>query len=178
MQKLYIVRHGKTDWNVQGLMQGSIDISLNAEGIKEAKDLAKTMDLSKIDICICSPLKRTKETAELIVGDKKKIIYDELLLERGFGDFEGKKIDFNLIFRQWDYKLNDKEGNIESIKDCLARAKKFLDKVKKEYPDKSILVISHGSFIKTLHFNIIGYYENTNFLSFNPKNTTLYEYNI
>lgn len=136
------------------------------------------MDLSKIDICICSPLKRTKETAELIVGDKKKIIYDELLLERGFGDFEGKKIDFNLIFKQWDYKLNDKEGNIETIKDCLARAKKFLDKVKKEYSNKSILIISHGSFIKTLHFNIIGYYENTDFLSFNPKNTTLYEYNI
>ncbi len=135
------------------------------------------MDLSKIDICICSPLKRTKETAELIVGDKKKIIYDELLLER-VGDFEGKKIDFNLIFKQWDYKLNDKEGNIESIKDCLARAKKFLDKVKKEYPNKSILIISHGSFIKTLHFNVIGYDENTDFLSFNPKNTTLYEYNI
>ncbi len=37
MQKLYIVRHGKTDWNVQGLMQGSIDISLNEEGIKKQR---------------------------------------------------------------------------------------------------------------------------------------------
>ena len=178
MQKLYIVRHGKTDWNVQGLMQGSIDISLNEEGIEQAKELAKMIDLSKIDICICSPLKRAKETTELIVGNKKKIIYDELLLERGFGDYEGKKVDFDLIFKQWDYKLNGKEGNIESIRDCLSRAKQFLDKMKKEYPDKSILVVSHGSFIKALHFNIIGYDENTDFLSFNPQNTTLYEYDI
>ena len=77
MQKLYIVRHGKTDWNVQGLMQGSIDISLNEEGVEQAKELSKMIDLSKIDICICSPLKRAKETAELIVGNKKKIILIE-----------------------------------------------------------------------------------------------------
>ena len=75
MQKLYIVRHGKTGWNVQGLMQGSIDISLNEEGIKQAK-----------------------ETAELIVGNKKNIIYDELLLERGFGDYEGQKVNLEIIF--------------------------------------------------------------------------------
>ena len=56
--------------------------SLNEEGIEQAKELAKMIDLSKIDICICSPLKRAKETTELIVGNKKKIIYDELLLER------------------------------------------------------------------------------------------------
>lgn len=132
MTKIYIVRHGKTDWNVQGIMQGSVDISLNEEGIKQVKEMSKTIDLSSIDICMCSPLKRAKETAKLIVGNKKKIICDELLRERNFGNYEGKKVDFDLIFRQWDYKLNDKEGNIESIKDCLERAKKFLDKVKKE----------------------------------------------
>ena len=90
--------------------------------------------------------------------------------------YEGKKIIFDLIAPQWDYKLNDSSHNIESIQDCLARAKKFLDKIKKEYPNKNILIVSHGSFIKTLHFNLVGYDENTDFLSFNPKNTTLYEY--
>ncbi len=176
MRKLYIVRHGKTDWNVQGLLQGSADIELNETGISEAKELKKKIDLDKIDLCICSPLKRAKQTAEILVGDQVEIIYDDLLFERGFGDYEGKKIIFDLIAPQWDYKLNDSSHNIESIQDCLARAKKFLDKIKKEYPNKNILIVSHGSFIKTLHFNLVGYDENTDFLSFNPKNTTLYEY--
>ena len=176
MNKLYIVRHGKTDWNVQGLLQGSADIEINEEGIEQAKELAQMIDLEKIDVCICSPLKRTKKTAEILVGNEKEIIYDELLVERGFGDYEGKKINFDLIVPQWDYKLNDSSNNIESLQDCLARANKFLNKIKKEYPNKSILIVSHGSFIKALHFNLIGYDENTDFLSFNPKNTTLYTY--
>ena len=48
MNKLYIVRHGKTDWNVKGLLQGSADIDINEDGINEAKDLAKNIDLDKI----------------------------------------------------------------------------------------------------------------------------------
>ena len=99
-----------------------------------------------------------------------------MLVERNFGDYEGKLINFDLIKKQWDYKLNDSSNNIESIKDCLTRAKTFLDKIKKEYSNKTILIISHGSFIKTLHFNLIGYDENTNFMSFKPENCILYEY--
>lgn len=176
MNKLYIVRHGKTDWNVKGLLQGSADIDINEDGINEAKELAKNINLNKIDICICSPLSRAKQTADILINGKKEIIYDDLLVERGFGDHEGKKINFDLIVPQWDYKLNDSTHNIESLQDCLARAKKFLDSLKEKYPNKSILIVSHGSFMKALHFNLVGYDENTDFLSFNPKNTTLYEY--
>lgn len=133
MNKLYIVRHGKTDWNVKGWVQGSTDIELNEEGIRQAKELSEKIDLDKIDICLCSSLKRAKQTAEILVKDKVKIIYDNLLVERGFGNYEGKPINFNLI-------------------------------------------VSHGGFIKALHFNLIGYDKNTDFLSFNPQNATVYEY--
>lgn len=176
MNKIYIVRHGKTDWNVKGLLQGTADIEINEEGIQQAKELATMINLDEIDVCICSPLKRTRKTAEILIGDKKEIIYDDMIVERGFGNYEGKPINFDLIETQWNYKLNDSSNNIESLKDCLARADKFLKKVKKEYPNKTVLIVSHGSFIKTLHFNLVGYDENTNFLSFNPKNTTLYTY--
>ena len=178
MNKIYIVRHGKTDWNVKGLLQGSADIELNEEGIRQAKDLTKVIDLDKIDICICSPLKRTRKTAEILMGNKKNIIYDDMIVERGFGDFEGKPINFDLITLQWDYKLNDSSNNIECLHDCLARADKFLKKIKKDYPNKTILIVSHGSFLKALHFNIIGYDENTDFLSFNPQNAILYTYDF
>lgn len=178
MQKLYIVRHGKTDWNTVGLLQGRIDISLNKEGREELKRLSNIIDLNNIDLCLCSPLKRAKETAKIIIGTKKQIIYDDLLLERNFGIFEGQKINMELISKEWDYKLNYKGSNIESITECLNRAKTFLDKISKEYPKKNLLIISHGSFIKALHFNIIGYNEDTDFLSFNPQNATLYEYDF
>ncbi|MBE6154871.1 MAG: histidine phosphatase family protein [Firmicutes bacterium] len=178
MKKLYIVRHGQTDWNVQKLLQGKTDIELNEEGIKQAKELAKVIDLDKIDICICSPLKRTRKTAELIVGDKVPIVYDELVLERDFGNYEGNPIIFDLIAKQWDYKINDREEGIEPVQDCLKRAKKFLNKINNEYKNKNILIVSHGSFIKALHFNLIGYNENTDLLSFNPKNALIYEYEI
>ena len=84
----------------------------------------------------------------------------------------------NSQIRNIDYKLNDKSCHIESVRDCLERARKFLEKIKKEYPNKVILIVSHGSFIKALHFNIVGYDENTDFLSFSPQNTTLYEYTL
>ena len=178
MNKLYIVRHGQTDWNVKKLLQGSTDIELNEMGIKQAKELSKKLDLSQIDICFCSPLKRARQTANILLQDKVKVIYDDMIVERGFGNYEGKPINFDLIIPQWNYKLNDNSNNIESIQDCLLRAKKFIDKVKENYPNKAILIISHGSFIKALHFNLIGYNENTDFLSFNPENSVLYEYEI
>ncbi len=178
MNKIYIVRHGKTDWNDQRLLQGTTDIKLNEEGIKQAEKLASQIDYSDIDICLCSPLKRTRQTAEILAGNQVKIIYDSMLIERCFGTYEGKPIDFDLTEKQWDYKLNDDFHSIESLHNCLKRAKNFLDKIKKEYPNKTLLIVSHGSFIKALHFNLIGYDENTDFLSFNPQNCVIYEYVI
>lgn len=176
--KLYIVRHGKTDWNIKGLVQGTKDIELNEEGIKQTEVLANKIDLNTIDVCFCSPMKRTIKTATIIVQNKIDIIYDDLLVERNFGDYEGKKIDFNSIAKQWDYLLNDSSNNLESIRDCLLRAKKFLNKLKDSYKDKNILIVSHGGFIKMLHFNLVGYDENTDFLSFFPDNATIYEYEL
>ncbi len=176
MNKLFIVRHGQTDWNKLGLLQGTMDIDINEEGIKEAKDLAQKINLKEIDICFSSPLKRAMKTAEILVQGKVPIISDDLLLERHFGDLEGEKVTLEMIKRQWDYELNDQTYHIESARDCLNRAHKFLEKIKKEYPNKTILIVSHGSFIKALHFNLVGYDAQTDFLSFSPQNTTLYEY--
>lgn len=178
MNKLYIIRHGKTDWNEKNILQGKTDIELNAEGIKQAEELRNIIDISKIDVCLCSPLKRAKQTAEIIVKGNVPIIYDSLLLERDYGDYEGKAINFESIKKQWDYKLNDSSNNIEPICNCMNRAKKFLNKVRMEYSNKNILIISHGGFIKMLHYNLIGYDASTDFLSFSPQNAVVYEYEL
>lgn len=178
MTKLYMIRHGKTDWNLKSLVQGSVDIPLNEEGRNEARKVASEIDLSDIDICLASPLQRASETAKIITQGELEIIYDDLLKERSFGDYEGKQISWDIITRHWDYKINDVSDNIESIRDCLNRAKLMLDKIKIKYPDKNVLIVSHACLIKCIHFNLVGYNEETDFLSFNPQNTTLYEYDI
>lgn len=174
---IYIVRHGKTDWNNKGILQGHSNIELNNEGIKEVSELVKQIDVNKIDVCFSSPLKRAVETAKIIMKDNP-IILDDLLIERCYGDLEGKTIDYEMIQKHWNYDLNYSEDNIENIQKILRRASMFLEKIKKEYKDKTILVVSHGSLIKALHFNLIGYDKNTDFLSFNPQNSTIYKYEI
>ena len=177
MIKLYIVRHAKTDWNEKGIIQGTTDIPLNEEGRRQAMALAQQIDLDNIDLCISSPLKRARETANLLVRKQMSVILDDLLVERYFDDLEGKTIDFDLIFKMWS-NLDEKFGNSESTRECLNRASKFLDKIKNHYDGKSILIVSHGGFIKALHFNIIGYDKDTDFLSFKSENATIYEYEL
>ena len=85
---------------------------MNDEGLKQIEKLADNINLDDIDICIFSPLKRTKETVKILVGNKIEIIYNGLLIERGYGNYEGKKINFASILKQWDYQLNDFSNNV------------------------------------------------------------------
>lgn len=175
MVKLFIVRHGKTDWNEKGLVQGWTDIPLNETGIKDAEDLAKTFDKSMVDVCLCSSLKRARQTAQILV-ESEKIKYDEMLVERKFGSFEGKPMSFDDIKFLWNYKINYGKNGVESIKDCLKRAENIIKKIKENYDGKTVLLVTHGAFMKALKYNLEGYDEHTDFLVELPKNTTLYEY--
>ena len=89
--KFYIVRHGQTNWNKKGKIQGKTDIELNEEGIEQAKEVRKILEKYPIDVIVSSPLKRARKTAEIINETKKvPIIFDKGIEERGYGEFEGK----------------------------------------------------------------------------------------
>ena len=64
---LYIIRHGKTDWNELHKLQGRTDIPLNESGRKMARDAGQRYKEINFDICFCSPLVRAMETAELLL---------------------------------------------------------------------------------------------------------------
>ena len=88
--KVYFVRHGQTDWNVQSRIQGQSDIPLNQRGIAQAKALAAQLKTLAIDCIITSPLQRTKQTAALLNETLQvPILEEEGLKERDFGEFEG-----------------------------------------------------------------------------------------
>ena len=175
--KLYLVRHGQTDWNLEGKAQGHSDIPLNETGVHQAEELRDKLKGLDFDVCYSSPLKRAAQTAEIVADGCTKIVFDDDLKERNFGDYEGKTPDWKQDV--FDRRLNTSEGGIEPIKDVLARSKRVLDRIKAENSkDAKVLVVGHGALFKALHFNVVGYDDNTDFRDFHLDNGAVVEYDI
>lgn len=88
----YIVRHGETEWNAQGLMQGHLDSPLTSTGEEQARELAQTLLAIHFDHVFSSDLLRARRTAELLVIDRKFALNTtQLLRERTFGKYEGMR---------------------------------------------------------------------------------------
>lgn len=143
--EILLTRHGQTEWNVLKKVQGKVDIELNATGIKQAEETALKLKNTAIDIIISSPLKRARQTAEIINKEKNlPIIIDDRISERDFGEFEGMStmdFDFNAF---WSYKQNNKYNKAENIRMFFKRVYDFLDDIKEKYKGKKILIVSHG----------------------------------
>ncbi len=183
--KLYLVRHGETEWNREGRMQGRRGVGLNETGVFQVEKLRDEIRKRGIefDVCFASPLKRAVETAEILVGGKCEILYDERLVERGFGEFEGKSMEEfwasvgeNDIL---DRKLNYSERGLEPIREVLRRAEEFLTDLKKNYGgEDQVLVVAHGALLRALNFAILGYTQETNFHGVHFENAEMKEYEI
>lgn len=149
---LYIMRHGKTDWNVRYKLQGRTDIPLNEEGREMARRAGKENRNLHFDVCYCSPLSRAKETAELFFeGTKVPVIPDDRLIEMSFGIYEGVE----KCYQKPDCKVKDLflapekyetvEGG-ESFEELFNRTGDFLEKVAKPLvkEGKNVLIVGHG----------------------------------
>lgn len=152
--KILVTRHGQTDWNVLRKLQGQTDIELNSTGRLQAEEAGKMIKNEEIDLVITSPLKRAKETAQIINKFLNvKIIEDERLKERGFGGFEGitlddyeKQKETNLQAGEiWNYPQNVNFNNVEPMHDFFARIYDFFDEITEKYNGKNILIVSHGA---------------------------------
>ena len=142
---IYIVRHGQTDWNVQKKVMGRCDEPLNEKGKEQAEETRNSLIETDIDLIICSPLQRAKQTAEVINKDRNiPIIYDERIIERDFGEFEGKETkDFD-FHGYWNYYKNDIYEKAENIQEFFKRIYSFLDDITNKYSDKNVLIVAHG----------------------------------
>lgn len=141
--KLYVARHGQTVWNAQNKVCGVTDVDLTEKGIEQAEQLAETVP-DDIDMIITSPLKRAVETAKIVAAKKKVPLYkEELLIEQNYGIYEGvdrKNPQFLNNKRNFAYRY---PGG-ESMMQVACRIYRFLERIKEEYPEKNILLISHG----------------------------------
>ncbi len=154
--KIFAIRHGQTDWNVQGIMQGNTDIELNETGLAQAEEAAKTIGGHGIDLIISSPLKRALKTAETLNKVLNcPIICDDALRERGFGDYEGMAISQIRGMVKMDPEYFDKTGSgeshgVEPMSELCGRVGRLLDGIRVKYPDRTVLLVTHGGTMRAI----------------------------
>lgn len=158
--KLYIIRHGQTDWNRAHRLQGRTDIPLNEWGRLVAELTREGLKNVAFDAAFTSPLIRAKETAELVLeGRHIPIIEDERIIEVNFGAYEGESFQLdnenlqNFFSKPEVYYPVDGSESMESI---LERTGDFLSELYQnpKYQDSTILISTHGAALCGLLCNI------------------------
>ncbi len=149
---IYIARHGQTQWNVKGRIQGHTDSPLTKEGINQAKDLATELSHIKFDAVYSSDLLRAQRTAQIVALEHQLIIKTKTSLrERNFGPLEGQNKDGLVLLEQLrKQKIPYETKNIESDEKIIQRVILLLRELAIAYPGKTILVVSHGGILRTL----------------------------
>lgn len=159
MLQIYFIRHGQTEWNTQGMMQGRNNSPLTQKGRDQAKKLGEHLKTEEFDVIYSSPLGRAMETTELILGDsKKEILPIDEFKEIAMGKVEGiPKEEFELTYPEEYYnfwhdgtKYDPTAYQGESYEEVLDRAKKGLDKLSKLYSNGKIMVVTHGVMLKAI----------------------------
>lgn len=160
--RIYLVRHGETDWNIDRRYQGIEDIPLNNTGVEQARLCAKALSTMQFDAIYSSPLTRAYDTATLIAqglqeehsaeaikGDMPSDCYqvrvDERLLERDFGLISG------LFPKEREEFINSKkDANMEPFEHLTTRIMEILEELRSKYSDGNVLVITHGGVINAI----------------------------
>lgn len=144
IMKLFLVRHGETDANAQGIVQGWLDTDLNEKGLAQAIESAKNFN-EQIDAIYSSDLKRARQTAAEFRKHHSSLPYfeDSRLRERSFGDATGTHRDNHDWDQFWASSTEVTIPNAEILNDFTKRVREFLDENKTK-PYESILVVTHS----------------------------------
>lgn len=165
--KVYIIRHGETEYNKRGILQGNINSPLLEESVKKARELNKWADNIDFDIVMSSNLDRAFNTAKIIIDDKYDIQKNDDISEMTFGSWQGRtkeeifenefeKEQYNNYFFNPQNYVNINGG--ESFLDIIKRANSFLDNLRSMQKKglSNILVVTHGAFIKAVTMLVKG----------------------
>lgn len=163
MGKLYLVRHGESEWNILSKVQGQSNTNLTNKGREQARKAARRLMKEKIDVIFSSDLNRALDTAK-IIGEILGLEVNTLeeLREIRFGVWEGlttqeiidKYNNEHIIWMTEPHKLN--LPNAESLIDLQERLLRIVNILFKDNGDKNILIVSHGASIKALILGLLG----------------------
>ena len=161
--RLILVRHGETMYNAQRRYTGQSDIPLNTLGERQAAALGESLATDRFDVIVTSDLERTRVTAEAIAHIHGLAIREDIdLRELAFGEWEGYTYDEVLAkdanrAAQWRVdpaKYAPPGGEtVAQLRDRCARA---LKRWKTQYPEASVLWVTHGGLIGVLLCHVLG----------------------
>ncbi|NLJ95823.1 MAG: DUF4445 domain-containing protein [Clostridiales bacterium] len=146
--KIYLIRHGETDWNLQGRLQGREDIELNETGRIQAGRAKEALRDTGVRVVLTSPLIRAVETAKIISEGLagSDVIIDEDLIEREFGILSGMSYDRRKYFDTFGREEKSMEPFDELCKRLLDCIYRNIEK----YKDQDIIMVSHGAAINAV----------------------------
>ncbi|MGD0977378.1 MAG: histidine phosphatase family protein [Minisyncoccia bacterium] len=158
--KLFIIRHGETNYNKMGKTAGQVfNHPLNDKGIEQAKSISKNLP-SEINAIFSSPLKRARQTAEIINKNYNlKIGLRDELMERNYGSLSGKTWEDmakesgipNLKEIDYAQKYDYHRFGGESINDVKSRLLNFIEYLNTNYKNGKVVIVTHGGILKIMH---------------------------
>jgi len=163
MTRLLLIRHGETTWNAEGRYQGQTDVPLNETGRRQAQALAQRLASEEIDAVYASDLRRALETAKIIAAPHSLPVQeDSRLRELCFGVWEG--LSYAEIEEQapdtlaaWrDAPLDNTPPGGETLTQFSERVQAFLDDVKGNHPEQTVLVAAHGGTLRAVLCSALG----------------------
>ena len=162
MLEIILVRHGETEWNVEEVFRGRIDIELNETGLKQAELLAKYLRDMKIDALYSSPLKRALKTAEAIASYHKLDVQIALgLIDFDYGEWQGLphqevRNRYRELYAKWlKYPHQVKMVTGERLDEVRKRAMGVVEGVIAKH-EGSVVLVSHRVVNKVLICALLG----------------------
>ncbi|WP_369070411.1 histidine phosphatase family protein [Kineococcus terrestris] len=145
MTRIALVRHGETDWNLHGRLQGRSDVPLNDTGRAQARALAPWFTGGAWDAVVSSPLARARETAEIVAAgaDLRLTGTDDALVERDFGEAEG--MDFMELAERWP---DGSRPGMEADDVVGARGATAFERLAGEHAGRDLVIVCHGTLIR------------------------------
>lgn len=145
--KVYLIRHGQTDWNIQGRFQGREDIPLNEVGIMQAQECGEALKGENFKAVITSPLSRASKTAEIIAElvSADHVIIEDQITERDFSKVSGMTPKEREAFYA-SGEEDDKEPWEQLCNRMISCIKSYGEK----YYNHNIIMVSHGASINSV----------------------------
>jgi broad specificity phosphatase PhoE len=156
----YFLRHGQTDWNLEGRYQGRSDIPLNATGIAQAREAAEYLVCVPINRIVASPLIRALATAAIVAEKLQKPIHiDRGLVERNFGSFCGRVI--HEVKAQHGLRPDQSSRDIlppdaDPFHEIFDRIPPVVARWMTSHPNELLLFVGHSGVFDALHHHMLG----------------------
>lgn len=175
--KLFVARHGETEWNAQDKVCGLTDLCLTETGREQARKLAQAVQGKGIEVILASPLKRAQETAG-IVGEALglPVETEPLLIEQNYGIYEGvNRFDDGFLANKRCFAYRYPGG--ESMMQVAYRVYGLIDRVREQYRGRNVLFVCHGGVCRVLH-TYFADMTNEEFFEYAQENCGVTEYEL